>query len=309
MTTWCKRNLPMMRMRCWIAAVIVAAGLCTPLLLVACSTPSSPLTASLELEGRPALGKPFALRLKMRTLMALTDVKWWFYVPAGMDLLDASREPSIDMEPGRTYVITATARIVENGYHVVEAMGWKETLARSYYARSEKIYMLVEGEDIWLSHSPPPNHWNLANPNVSVVQFQPELVQNRLYLSGALALNQPVTLVYEVTPLVDLQLATVGLTVPTGGLESGEPCVEAEDAALAAVFEFSSHEDGVYRWFGPMKPQQTYSFYVTLIATAAGEGGVRAVVSETGSVGSVSRLAIGTSQSLDLSLYSPSLAR
>ena len=58
-----------------------------------------------------------------------------------------------------------------------------------------------------------------------------------------------------------------------------------------------------------MKSHQTYSFYLTLVATAGGQGDVDAGVKETGSVDSVSQPIIEAGQSLALSLYSPSLAR
>ena len=58
-----------------------------------------------------------------------------------------------------------------------------------------------------------------------------------------------------------------------------------------------------------MKSQQTYSFYLTLVATAGGDNSVWAGVMETGVVDSVSQSIIETGQSLTLSLYSPSLAR
>ena len=108
---------------------------------------------------------------------------------------------------------------------------------------------------------------------------------------------------------MDLQHAAVGIVTSIGGLQSSEPRVEVEDTALAAALEFHNFQEGEYYWFGPMKSQQTYSFYLTLVATAGGQGGVDAGVSETGVVDSVGQSIIETGQSLALSLYSPSLAR
>ena len=264
------------------------------------------------MEGRPALGEPFMLRLELRTSMAFTDVAVSFVLPAGVELLDTPGEWRIEnMEADQTYVFTATARVLENGYYKIVGLGRKDTPYGSSFPGPDALYLLVEGEDTWVSHDPPPNHWESGHGSVpgGGPGLQPGLIQNRLYLSGTLALNQPVTVVYEVTPLVDLQDAAVGIVTSIGGLQSSEPRVEVEDTALAAALRFSSYREGVYYWFGTMKSQQTYSFYLTLEATAGGQGGVRAGVGETGVVDSVSQSIIETGQSLALSLYSPSLAR
>ena len=117
------------------------------------------------------------------------------------------------------------------------------------------------------------------------------------------------TLVYEVTPWVDLHFGHVGIAVPIGGLRSSEPRVDAGDATLATSLEFHSSTEGVYYWDGPMKSQQTYSFYLTLEPTAGGSRVVYAGIRETGVVDSMSREIIDAGQSMTLSLYSPSLAR
>ena len=308
MKTWWKKYLRIVRVRHWITAA--AVGLCTVLLLAGCMAASSPLRASLALEGRPALGEPFALRLELRTSMAFTDVAVSFVLPAGVELVSAPEEWRVDMDLNQTYVFTATARVLENGYYKIVGSGRKDTPYGSSFPGFDALYVLVEGEDTWVSHYPPPNHWESPRQEVpGATPLQPELIQNRLYLSGTLTLNQPVTAVYEVTPLVDLQHASVGMATSIGGLRSSEPHVEAADATLTAVLKFSSSGEGMYYWTGPMKSQQTYSFYLTLEAAAGGQGGVRAGVMEIGSVDSVSQPIIDAGQSLALSLYSPSLAR
>jgi len=300
----------MILVRRWSTAAAVAVGLCTLLLLAACMGASSPLKGTLTMEGRPAVGEPFLLRLELRTSMAFTDVAASFVLPAGVELVSTPGEWRVDMELNQTYVFTATARVLENGYYKIVGLGRKDTPYGSYFTGFDALYLLVEGEDTWVSHDPPPNHWESPSQSVpGLLPLQPELIQNRLYLSGTLTLNQPVTLVYEVTPLVDLHSATVGIAVPIGGLRSSEPRVEAGDATLAASLKFSSFREGVYYWFGPMKSQQTYSFYLTLLVTAGGDNSVWAGIDEVGVVDSVSQPIIATSQVLTLSLYSPSLAR
>ena len=308
-TLW-NKDLRIVRVRHWITAAVVAVGLCTVLLLAGCMAASSPLRASLALEGRPAVGEPFLLRLELRTSMAFTDVAASFVLPAGVELVSAPGEWRVNMELNQTYVFTATARVLENGYYKIVGSGRKDTPYGSSFPGFDALYLLVEGEDTWVSHDPPPNHWKSAHASVPGIRpLQPGLIQNRLYLSGTLTLNQPVTVVYEVTPLVDLQDAAVGIATSIGGLQSSEPRVEAGDAALATALEFHNFQDGEYYWFGPMKSQQTYSFYLTLVATAGGQGYVDAGVKETGVADSVSQPIIATSQVLTLSLYSPSLAR
>ena len=308
MKTWWKKYLRIVRVRHWITAA--AVGLCTVLLLAGCMAASSPLRASLALEGRPALGEPFALRLELRTSMAFTDVAVSFVLPAGVELVSAPEEWRVDMDLNQTYVFTATARVLENGYYKIVGSGRKDTPYGSSFPGFDALYVLVEGEDTWVSHDPPPNHWESPGQSVpGLLPLQPELIQNRLYLSGTLTLNQPVTLVYEVTPLVDLHFGHVGIAVPIGGLRSSEPRVDAGDATLATSLEFHSSTEGVYYWDGPMKSQQTYSFYLTLEPTAGGSSVVYAGIRETGVVDSMSREIIDAGQSLALSLYSPSLAR
>jgi hypothetical protein len=308
MKTWWKKYLRIVRVRHWITAA--AVGLCTVLLLAGCMAASSPLRASLALEGRPALGEPFALRLELRTSMAFTDVAVSFVLPAGVELVSAPEEWRVDMDLNQTYVFTATARVLENGYYKIVGSGRKDTPYGSSFPGFDALYVLVEGEDTWVSHYPPPNHWESPRQEVpGATPLQPELIQNRLYLSGTLTLNQPVTLVYEVTPLVDLQIATVGIAVPVGGLQSSEPRAEASDTTLITPLKFHSSTEGVYYWNGSMKGQQTYSFYITLEPTAGGESVVDASVNESGTVDSVTRPVIATSQSLTLTLYSPQLAR
>ncbi len=312
MNTLRHRDVLMTSIRHWLAVAAMAAGLCALLLAaVACSGASSPLKGTLTLEGKPAVGESFLLQLEVRTSMAFTDVQATFVLPAGVELLSAPGEWRVDMEPNQTYAFSATARVLENGYFRICGGGAKDFQSGSYFGYGDCIYVLVEGEDTWVSHDPPPNHWESAHASApgGGPGLQPGLIQNRLYLSGTLALNQPVTVVYEVTPLVDLQDAAVGIVTSIGGLQSSEPRVEVEDAALAAALEFHSRTEGVYYWFGSMKSQQTYSFYLTLVATAGGQGGVRAGVSETGLVDSVSQHIIEAGQALALSLYSPSLAR
>ncbi len=309
MTMWWNKDLRIVRVRHWITAAVVAVGLCTVLLLAGCMAASSPMRASLALEGRPALGEPFTLRLELRTSMAFTDVAVSFVLPAGVELVSAPGEWRVDMELNQTYVFTATARILENGYYKIMGSGRNDTPYGSSFPGFDALYLLVEGEDTWVSHDPPPNHWRSPQASVGVTPLQPELIQNRLYLSGTLTLNQPVTVVYEVTPLVDLQIATVGIAVPVGGLQSSEPRAEASDTTLITPLKFHGSTEGVYYWNGSMKGQQTYSFYITLKPTTGGESVVDASVNESGTVDSVTRPVIATSQSLALSLYSPSLAR
>ena len=311
MTTWWKKYLRIVQVRHWITAAVVAVGLCTVLLLAACMAPSSPMTGALALEGRPALGESFVLRLELRTSMDMTDVAVSFILPAGVEMVSAPGEWQIDMNSNQTYVFTATARVLKNGYYKLSGIGRKDYPSGGFFTGFDALYVLVEGEDTWVSHDPPPNHWEGSTGSVpgGGLGLQPELIQNRLYLSGTLALNQPVTVVYEVTPLVDLQQASVGIVSSIGGLQASEPRVEVEDAALAAALEFHNFKEGLYYWYGSIKGHQTYSFYLTVVATAGGQGGVRAGVMETGSVDSVSQPIIETGQSLALSLYSPSLAR
>ncbi len=243
--------------------------------------------------------------------MAFTDVAVSFILPAGVELVSTPGQWQVDMELNQTYVFTATARVLENGYYKIVGLGRKDTPYGSSFPGPDALYLLVEGEDTWVSHDPPPNHWESAHASApgGGPGLQPELIQNRLYLSGTLTLNQPVSLVYEVTPLVDLQIATVGIAVPVGGLQSSEPRAEASDTTLITPLKFHSSTEGVYYWNGSMKGQQTYSFYLTLEPTAGGEGVVDASVNESGTVDSVTRPVIATSQSLTLTLYSPSLAR
>ena len=89
-TLW-NKDLRIVQVRHWITAATVAVGLCMLLLLVACtagsSAPSSPMKGSLALEGRPALGEPFMLRLELRTSMDMTDVAVSFILPAGVELV------------------------------------------------------------------------------------------------------------------------------------------------------------------------------------------------------------------------------
>ena len=312
MTTLWNTDLRIVQVRHWMTAATVAVGLCTLLLLAACTPGRSPMTGSLALEGRPALGEPFMLRLELRTSMAFTDVAVSFVLPAGVELLDTPGEWRIEnMEADQTYVFTGTVRMVQNGYFRLCGGGGKHfSDGGGSLGDGDCIYALVEGEDTWVSHDPPPNHWKSAPGGVpGALPLQPELIQNRLYLSGPLTLNQPVTLVYEVTPLVDLQRASVGIGVPVGDLRSSEPRLEVEDTTLAAALDFLSRYEGDYHWFGTMKSQQTYSFYVTLWATAGGDGVVYAGAKESGLVDSVSRHIIEAGQALTLSLYSPSLAR
>ena len=311
MTTWWKKYLRIVQVRHWITAAAVAVGLCTVLLLAACMAPSSPVTGALALEGRPALGESFVLRLELRTSMAFTDVSVSFVLPAGVELLDTPGEWRIEnMETDQTYLFAGTVHIVQNGYFRLCGGGGKEfSDGGGSLGDGDCIYILVEGEDTWVSHDPPPNRWRSPQASVGVTPLQPELIQNRLYLSGTLTLNQPVTLVYEVTPLVDLQIATVGIAVPVGGLQSSEPRAEASDTTLITPLKFHNSTEGVYYWNGSMKGQQTYSFYITLKPTAGGESMVDASVNESGTVDSVTRPVIATSQSLTLTLYSPSLAR
>lgn len=315
MTTLWKKSLRIIQVRRWLTAAAVAAGLCTLLLAAGCtarsSAPSSPMTGSFKLEGRPALGQPFTLQLELRTSMAFTDVEVAFFAPAGVELLSTPEPAYVDMEVGAAYPFSATARIVEDGYFRVCGGGVKNFSNSSYFGYGDCVYILVEGEDTWFSHDPPPNHWRSPNGGApGGIPLQPEMIQNRLYLSGTFALNEPVILVYEVTPLVDLQNASVGFSVPIGGLQSREPKVEASASNLTIDLKQSaSNTEGVFFWFGPMKGQVTYWFYLTVEPTAGGEGAVYAGVDETGTVDSVSREIIATSQVLTLTLYSPSLAR
>lgn len=313
MTTLWKKSLRIIQVRRWLTAAAVAAGLCTLLLAAGCtarsSAPSSPMTGSFKLEGRPALGQPFTLQLELRTSMAFTDVEVAFFAPAGVELLSTPEPAYVDMEVGAAYPFSATARIVEDGYFRVCGGGVKNFSSSSYFGYGDCVYILVEGEDTWFSHDPPPNHWESAHSSASGgLPLQPELIQTRLYLSGTLALNQPVDVVFEVIPQVDLHNGTIGIVTPIGGMRNWNPRIETNDTALASSFTFSTR-DGAYYWNGPLKQNQRYSFVVTLEPTAGGEGLVRAGIDETGSVDSVSRPVIATSQALTLTLYSPSLAR
>lgn len=313
MTTLWKKSLRIIQMRRWLTAAAVAAGLCTLLLAAGCtarsSAPSSPMTGSFKLEGRPALGQPFTLQLELRTSMAFTDVAVSFILPTGVELLSTPGEWRVDMELDQTYVFTATARVLKDGYHILSGIGRKDFASGGYFTGGERIHVLVEGEDTWFSHDPPPNHWESAHSSASGgLPLQPELIQTRLYLSGTLALNQPVDVVFEVIPQVDLHNGTIGIVTPIGGMRNWNPRIETNDTALASSFTFSTR-DGAYYWNGPLKQNQRYSFVVTLEPTAGGEGLVRAGIDETGSVDSVSRPVIATSQALTLTLYSPSLAR
>jgi len=300
----------MILVRRWSTAAAVAVGLCTLLLLAACMGASSPLKGTLTMEGRPAVGEPFLLRLELRTSMAFTDVAASFVLPAGVELVSTPGEWRVDMELNQTYVFTATARVLENGYYKIVGLGRKDTPYGSYFTGFDALYLLVEGEDTWVSHDPPPNHWESPTGSVPGAKpLQPELIQNRLYLSGTLTLNEPATVVYEVTPLVDLHFGHVGIAAPIGGLRSSEPRVQAGDAALATALEFHSFTEGMYYWDGPMKSHQTYSFYLTLEPSAEGSSVLYAGIRETGVVDSMSREIIDAGQSLALSLYSPSLAR
>ena len=291
-----------------LSAAALAIGLCAR--LAACTATSSPIKGNLTLEGKPSLENPFVLKLELRTSTAFTDVLVSFILPAEIELLNTPTEQRVDVEPGQTYEFTATARVLEDGYYRIIGRGQKDTPGGSSFPGADVLYLLVEGEDTWFSHDPPPNHWRSPNASISgSMPLQPDLIQNRLYLSGTLALNQPVTLVYEVTPLVDLQDASIAIVTSIGELHSRDPRVETSNTNLATTFQFSKHNEGGYYWSGSMKGNNTYFFYLTLEAAAGGQGGVRASVSERGVVDSVSRIIISSESELGLRLYSPALAR
>jgi hypothetical protein len=293
-------------------SLLVTFGLLA-LLAVACTQPSSPIRARLTLAGEPAIGKPVVFTVDITSSEPITDVKANIMLPAGVETLSGATEWTIpSIEVGQHYVFSTTAQVVENGYYVIYSGGYKESYYQgkltARHGGGDSLHIIVEGDDTWVSKSPPENTWR-STGSIGASPERPELVDTELKLSGPLAAEGLIEVTYTVTPRIDLTNVEVGLDGFLGGLSVASPQISTSGETTMTLLvvpealEFSRST----RWVGVMQQGQTYTFRITLDVTDNGSNELYAWVNERDPTDG--HTVVGKVDKLDLQYYRPRWAR
>lgn len=301
------------RFRWFPLSLLVTFGLLA-LLAVACTQPSSPIRARLTLAGEPAIGKPVVFTVDITSSEPITDVKANIMLPAGVETLSGATEWTIpSIEVGQHYVFSTTAQVVENGYYVIYSGGYKESYYQGQltarHGGGDSLHIIVEGDDTWVSKSPPENTWKISN-GAGASPEKPELVDTELKLSGPLTADGLTEVTYAVAPHVDLANVEVGFSGFNGGLSTGNPQVSTNGENIMSFFSIPEEAqafDRSMKWVGTLREGQTYTFSITLDVTDNGSSVLGAWVNERDPTDG--HTVVGKLDMLDLQFYVPRWAR
>jgi len=295
----------------WLPLFLVVTFGLLALLAVACTPPSSPIRARLQMEGEPALGKPFTLTLVLDGHASypypIENVHAGINVPEGIEVLSGATDWQLArLEKGTEYVFSTSAQVMRNGYFMIPGfaqMPSEPSTAVDY------LYIIVEGDDTWVSKSPPENTWKPSGSGGAILN-RPELIDSTLALSDQIAADRTVDVIFTVTPQIDLSNVEVGFTGVEGGVQLDNPVVTSTGENTMAVYvlpEAARVPSKNTRWAGSMRQGQTYQFRMTLHVTDNGHSELYAWVDER-DPGDGHTL-VATVKRLDLQFYIPRWAR
>lgn len=295
----------------WLPLFLVVTFGLLALLAVACTPPSSPIRARLQMEGEPALGKPFTLTLVLDGHASypypIENVHAGINVPEGIEVLSGATDWQLArLEKGTEYVFSTSAQVMRNGYFMIPGfaqMPSEPSTAVDY------LHIIVEGDDTWVSKSPPENTWKPSGSGGAILN-RPELIDSTLALSDQIAADRTVDVIFTVTPQIDLSNVEVGFTGVEGGVQLDNPVVTSTGENTMAVYvlpEAARVPSKNTRWAGSMRQGQTYQFRMTLHVTDNGHSELYAWVDER-DPGDGHTL-VATVKRLDLQFYIPRWAR
>ncbi len=299
----------------WLPLPLLVAFGMLALLAVACSSSRSEITARLDIDGEPELGQPFTLTLEIASALPYTNVNAQITLPEGIEVVgDAPRWKLAAVQPSERYKFVTQAQVMENNYYEILGSGWvthtyPDGTTSTPAADADYLYVIVEGDDTWVSKRPPENTWKGSGYG-GVTPVKSELVDTRLALSDHLEANRPVEVVYTVTPRVDLANVIVGFSGVDGGARMDDPQVTTtgENTMMPlALSEETRALDMTTRWEGSMAQGQTYTFRVTLHISDNGERQMTAWVDERYPIDG--HTVIGKPDVLDFQFYIPRWAR
>ncbi|MBE2232362.1 MAG: hypothetical protein IAE85_02605 [Anaerolinea sp.] len=298
----------------WLSLFLAVTFGLLALLAVGCTPASSPIRARLTLAGEPAIGKPVVFTLDITSSEPITDVKANIMLPAGVETLSGATEWTIpSVEVGQHYVFSTTAQVVENGYYVIYSGGYKESYYQGQlttrHGGGDSFHIIVEGDDTWVSKSPPENTWKSAS-SLGAYPEKPELVDTELKLSGPLTADGLTEVTYAVAPHIDLTNVEVGFGGFNGGLSTGNPRISANGENIMSFFSIPEEAqafDRSMRWVGTLSEGQTYTFRITLDVADNGSNQLYAWVNERDPTDG--HTVVGKLDMLDLQFYIPRWAR
>ena len=295
----------------WFSLFLAVTFGLLALLAVACTPPSSPIRAKLEMEGEPTLGKPFTLTLVLDGHASypypIHNVHAGINVPEGIEVLSGAETGNLRcLEKETEYVFSTFARVMRNGYFMIPGfaqMPSEPSTAVDY------LHIIVEDDDTWVSKSPPKNTWKPSGSGGAILN-RPELIDSTLALSDRIAADRTVDVIFTVTPQVDLVNVEVGFTGVEGGVQLDNPVVTSTGENTMALYVLP---DTVRvppkntRWAGSMRQGQTYEFRMTLHVTDNGQSELYAWVDERDLEDG--HTIVATVKRLDLQYYIPRWAR
>jgi hypothetical protein len=257
------------------------------------------------MRGKPALGEHVNLILKVKMLVDAPNTTMCITLPVGIELVRGELCWQGDFKKDETRQLEVTVRTVEDGYYKI--VGWVQAILREKLymdiGDGDVLYLLVEGSEAWVGKKPPRNNWVPNNVGPSGRGWPPNsnLVQARFFLTDELTLGKETELVYEVTPLIDIDNARIGIILPKAGLS----VVEVKGPGQVGLSRRSREPQGVMSWEGPMVKGKTVVIRVRIKPIATGEGTLSAYVNDLRKDGPV---LLRYDFIRDLKLYTPRMA-
>ena len=193
----------------------------------------------------------------------------------GIELLSGSQQWSCDIPANGSVHFKAKIKAVRTGDWTVEAnTRYMAPRTQDLFEDSDKLYLTV-CDEVTISDAPPVNNWyEQAQTRTIPLQQNNGMIESDLFFSSLPELNEEVTLIYTLTPQINLsdsQKTQIIINYPKKGFE----IIDVEFPPETEIYE----DEGQLTWRGSIESNQTVQIKAVVRAISTGNGFIYAHLS------------------------------
>ena len=262
----------------WILTILIFS-----VLIVSCKTitekefrqvppePSSPLQAKLSLSENPLLNKPVTLTLSFKSIIDAPNTFAKIILPNEFEVVSGNLEWKGDLSKDIEQKIETQVKATKVGYYQLHGSAFSRQ-GESYYFGDVGTIDVEITPDNAIIGSKPKNNWH--DPSVGMAIPLPEnneQIESELTISSTPELNKEFTIIYRVTPLINLpdpERTYMSLVLPPKGFE----ILNVQFSEGGETYENNLEALNQFSWEGSIDKGQTIEIKANLKVIDTGWG-------------------------------------
>lgn len=230
--------------------------------------PISPLQATLYLSDKPLLNTPVTLTLSFKSIVDALNTSAKIELPDGFKLVSGNLEWQGDLKKNEEQKIEIVVKSTKVGYYQLKGFAISKQ-EDSFFGDSDIIYVEVSRDDAIIGSKPENNWYEPGQGQAVPLSENNEQIQSELIISQNPELNKEFTIIYRVTPFIDLsdpQRTQLSLVFPPKAFE----LVRIQFPEDGKTYKYETQVS----WKGSINEGQTVEIKATFKVVNTGWGSV-----------------------------------